>query len=155
MDSIELKGAGQPAQANSSAMDFESSREEAIHRVPDVEKQRYKAESIDQQFMARYGKKQQLKVRPSKLGHVRTNLLESAAVQLALLHRPGIWGHEDLGERAFVSQCACIIAVTYESASGMQFGLANGGPAGLIYGFLGAWCGATLQALVMAEMASM
>ena len=31
----------------------------------------------------------------------------------------------------------------------------NGGPAGVIYGFLAAWAGAMLQALVMAEMASM
>ncbi|KAF7882162.1 hypothetical protein EAF00_011678 [Botryotinia globosa] len=36
----------------------------------------------------------------------------------------------------------------------LQFGLQNGGPAGLIYGFLAAWSGAMLQALVMAEMAS-
>ena len=34
-------------------------------------------------------------------------------------------------------------------------GLENGGPAGLIYGYLFVWIGATLQALVMAEMASM
>ena len=31
----------------------------------------------------------------------------------------------------------------------------NGGPAGLVYGFIIAWIGGTLQALVMAEMASM
>ena len=37
----------------------------------------------------------------------------------------------------------------------LQFGLANGGPAGLVYGYIAAWIGATLQALVMAEMASM
>ena len=34
-------------------------------------------------------------------------------------------------------------------------GLENGGPAGLIYGYLFVWCGVSLQALVMAEMASM
>ena len=33
--------------------------------------------------------------------------------------------------------------------------LENGGPAGLIYGYLFVWCGVILQALVMAEMASM
>ncbi|KAI9649900.1 hypothetical protein NHQ30_002484 [Ciborinia camelliae] len=37
----------------------------------------------------------------------------------------------------------------------LQFGLQNGGPAGLIYGYLAAWSGSMLQALVMAEMASM
>lgn len=37
----------------------------------------------------------------------------------------------------------------------MQYGLANGGPAGVVYGFLGAWFGALLQSLVMAELASM
>ena len=45
-----------------------------------------------------------------------------------------------------------------ESNSGsrtLQFGLQNGGPAGLIYGFILAWVGQSLQALVMAEMASM
>ncbi len=31
----------------------------------------------------------------------------------------------------------------------------NGGPAGLVYGYLFAWGGAMLQAVVMAEMASM
>lgn len=35
-----------------------------------------------------------------------------------------------------------------------QLGLTNGGPAGLIYGFIFAWFGTTLQALVMGEMAS-
>jgi choline transport protein len=39
--------------------------------------------------------------------------------------------------------------------SGIQYGLLNGGPGGLIYGFLAAWFGSILQALVMAEMASM
>ena len=33
--------------------------------------------------------------------------------------------------------------------------LENGGPAGLIYGYLFVWVGVILQALVMAEMASM
>ncbi|EDN92338.1 hypothetical protein SS1G_08201 [Sclerotinia sclerotiorum 1980 UF-70] len=37
----------------------------------------------------------------------------------------------------------------------LQFGLQNGGPAGLIYGYLAAWAGSMLQALVMAEMSSM
>ena len=37
----------------------------------------------------------------------------------------------------------------------LLYGLEDGGPAGLIYGYLLAWCGASLQALVMAEMASM
>ncbi|MCJ1391115.1 hypothetical protein MMC18_003977 [Xylographa bjoerkii] len=37
----------------------------------------------------------------------------------------------------------------------LQFGLQNGGPAGLVYGYIAAWIGAFLQALVMAEMASM
>ena len=36
-----------------------------------------------------------------------------------------------------------------------QNGLNNGGPAGLIYGFLFTWIGSGTQALVMAEMASM
>jgi len=36
-----------------------------------------------------------------------------------------------------------------------QAGLANGGPSGLVYGFLFAWIGNFLQALVMAELASM
>ena len=37
----------------------------------------------------------------------------------------------------------------------LQYGLQNGGPAGLFYGYLVAWSGAALQAIVMAEMASM
>ncbi|KAL9097820.1 MAG: hypothetical protein Q9165_000146 [Trypethelium subeluteriae] len=37
----------------------------------------------------------------------------------------------------------------------LQYGLQNGGPAGLFYGYIVAWIGATLQALVMAELASM
>ena len=37
----------------------------------------------------------------------------------------------------------------------MLDGLQNGGPAGLIYGFLFVWCGASFQTLVMAELASM
>ena len=34
-------------------------------------------------------------------------------------------------------------------------GLTNGGPVGLIYGFLFVWIGPSLQTLVMGEMASM
>ena len=41
------------------------------------------------------------------------------------------------------------------SSSTLFNALENGGPAGLIYGYLFVWCGAILQALVMAEMASM
>lgn len=41
------------------------------------------------------------------------------------------------------------------TSSGFHSGLANGGPAGLVYGFFFAWIGTTLQALVMGEMASM
>ena len=41
------------------------------------------------------------------------------------------------------------------SPRGLLYGLENGGPAGLVYGYLLVWCGASLQALVMAEMASM
>ena len=36
-----------------------------------------------------------------------------------------------------------------------QAGLANGGPSGLVYGFLFTWIGSGLQVLVMAELASM
>ncbi|PQE27665.1 choline transport protein [Rutstroemia sp. NJR-2017a BBW] len=36
-----------------------------------------------------------------------------------------------------------------------QLGLTNGGPSGLVYGFIFAWIGSALQALVMGEMASM
>lgn len=45
--------------------------------------------------------------------------------------------------------------VTTDSSRTLQYGLQNGGTAGLIYGFIFAWIGAILQALVMAEMASM
>lgn len=40
-------------------------------------------------------------------------------------------------------------------ASIFQSGVNNGGPSGLVYGFLFTWIGSILQALVMAEMASM
>lgn len=46
-------------------------------------------------------------------------------------------------------------ANNYRSFRTLKNGLENGGPAGLVYGFLFAWAGAVLQALVMAEMASM
>ncbi|KAF2004153.1 amino acid transporter-like protein [Amniculicola lignicola CBS 123094] len=50
----------------------------------------------------------------------------------------------------------CGIMLTWEVLiMTLQFGLENGGPAGLIYGYIVAWIGAGLQALVMAEMASM
>ena len=44
---------------------------------------------------------------------------------------------------------------TDDEDSTLTIGLTNGGPAGLVYGFLAAWVGATLQSLVFAEMASM
>ncbi|CAD6573229.1 MAG: hypothetical protein ASARMPREDX12_005912 [Alectoria sarmentosa] len=48
------------------------------------------------------------------------------------------------------------LMITWEAiTSTLLNGLQNGGPAGLIYGYIFVWCGASLQALVMAEMASM
>ena len=41
------------------------------------------------------------------------------------------------------------------SYSTLYNALENGGPAGLMYGYLFVWCGVILQALVMTEMASM
>ncbi|ORY02848.1 amino acid transporter-like protein [Clohesyomyces aquaticus] len=50
----------------------------------------------------------------------------------------------------------CTLMVTWEGAlTTFQSGLLNGGPAGLVYGFIFAWIGTILQALVMGEMASM
>ena len=37
----------------------------------------------------------------------------------------------------------------------LLYGLEYGGPTGLIYAYLLAWCSASLRVLVMAEMASM
>lgn len=42
-----------------------------------------------------------------------------------------------------------------DEASTFESGLTNGGPAGLVYGFLFVWIGTFLQAAVMGEMASM
>lgn len=44
---------------------------------------------------------------------------------------------------------------TEQSFRSLQYGLENGGTAGLIYGYIAAWIGGFIQALVMAEMASM
>ena len=50
----------------------------------------------------------------------------------------------------------CTLMITWEGyLSTFQSGLANGGPAGLVYGFLFTWIGSIVQVLVMAEMASM
>jgi len=46
--------------------------------------------------------------------------------------------------------------ITWEgTTTAFQAGLYNGGPSGLVYGFIFSWIGTLLQALVMAEMASM
>ncbi|KAM0800484.1 amino acid transporter-like protein [Usnea florida] len=48
------------------------------------------------------------------------------------------------------------LMITWEAITATLLnGLQNGGPAGLIYGYIFVWCGASLQALVMGEMASM
>ncbi|KAF1958516.1 hypothetical protein CC80DRAFT_515234 [Byssothecium circinans] len=50
----------------------------------------------------------------------------------------------------------CTLMVTWEGVlTSFQAGLLNGGPAGLVYGFIFAWIGTLLQAFVMGEMASM
>ena len=50
----------------------------------------------------------------------------------------------------------CTLMITWEGyLSTFQSGLANGGPAGLVYGYLFSWVGSMIQTLVMAEMASM
>ncbi|MCJ1474037.1 hypothetical protein MMC13_002695 [Lambiella insularis] len=72
--------------------------------------------SQDEHVIARFGKRQQLKV---GLHILNANFLYATA------HRSSIYS------------------------------LSNGGPAGLIIGFIAAWFGAMLQALVMAELASM
>ncbi|PQE24741.1 choline transport protein [Rutstroemia sp. NJR-2017a WRK4] len=98
----------------------------------------------DEETIARFGKKQQLKVSTilAQLTHRNNNAI------LNIL------------QRRFKSLSAvgltCGLMLTWEVILfTLQFGLQNGGPAGLIYGFLAAWCGASLQAVVMAEMASM
>lgn len=48
-----------------------------------------------------------------------------------------------------------VLVISDIGHSVFQLGLVNGGPSGLIYGFLIAWAGTALQALVMGEMASM
>ena len=48
------------------------------------------------------------------------------------------------------------LMITWEGlVNAFQAGLENGGPAGLIYGFLLTWVGVFSQALVMAEMGAM
>ncbi|MCJ1226565.1 hypothetical protein MMC12_003218 [Toensbergia leucococca] len=48
------------------------------------------------------------------------------------------------------------LMITWEGITATLLnGLQNGGPAGLIYGYLFVWAGSIMQALVMAEMASM
>lgn len=50
----------------------------------------------------------------------------------------------------------CTLMITWEGIlSVLKAGLMNGGPAGLIYGYLLTWLGNICQVLVMAELASM
>ncbi|MCJ1318976.1 hypothetical protein MMC15_004308 [Xylographa vitiligo] len=50
----------------------------------------------------------------------------------------------------------CTILITWEGIlSVLEAGLLNGGPSGLIYGFIFAWVGSIMQVLTMAEMGSM
>ncbi|KAI9702718.1 MAG: hypothetical protein M1820_006102 [Bogoriella megaspora] len=50
----------------------------------------------------------------------------------------------------------CALMLTWDVLiMSLQYGLQNGGPAGLFYGYIVAWIGGVFQALVMAEMASM
>ncbi|PQE17187.1 choline transport protein [Rutstroemia sp. NJR-2017a WRK4] len=50
----------------------------------------------------------------------------------------------------------CTLMITWEGTlTVFQLGLTNGGSGGLVYGFIFAWIGTALQALVMGEMASM
>ena len=71
------------------------------------------------------------------------------------------YAHDNVGSHYVVSKRHLFHNVaTQKLTAGTSYrtlfnGLENGGPAGLIYGYLFVWCGATLQALVMAEMASM
>ena len=61
-----------------------------------------------------------------------------------------------LSKKVSIIALTCTLMITWEGyLSTFQQGLANGGPAGLVYGFLLTWIGSMVQALVMAEMASM
>lgn len=78
---------------------------------------------------------------------------------------PGHWSdqypHDNMGSHYFVSRHPSLLDSAFQnltagtSYSTLFNALENGGPAGLIYGYLFVWCGVILQALVMAEMASM
>lgn len=77
-------------------------------------------------------------------------------LRMAVHHRPDMYSHAYMGRKRHV--CATLIArrrLLTSVLSGFGPQLLNGGPAGLFGGLLFAWGGALLQALVMAEMASM
>ena len=76
-------------------------------------------------------------------------------------HRSDQYAHDNVGSHYIVSgPRSQRISAGQKLTAGTWYrtlfnALENGGPAGLIYGYLFVWCGVILQALVMAEMASM
>ena len=121
----------------------------------------------DEAEIARFGKKQQLRVCPTTLTCFPTLLLYQltdrspakiwpCVYNRAYLHLDDYMGGISDVSLNFSTNVGCLDQIKLkDSFSVFQNGLNNGGPAGLVYGFLVTWVGNGLQALVMAEMASM
>ena len=75
----------------------------------------------------------------------------------ALLYRWfDMYAHDHMGGGLDVSISSNIVRMECKMWSRVfQSGLTNGGPAGLVYGFILVWIGTALQTLVMAELASL
>lgn len=127
-----------------------------------------RAYSQDEAVLARFGKKQQLNVSTYNASIFRTQFQISFQNNVIIaefwtpfyrridLHIDDhLGGYFDVRMNQSTRSHQLLASDNNIITRIFQLGLTNGGPSGLVYGFLFAWIGTALQALVMGEMASM
>lgn len=115
--------------------------------------------SHDARDMWRVGRQQELNVSPLKKSTDSPTLADQLKAKLSIHLHPRIHCRADvnLGSRSYVRKAPRNLfrENTEVLRSGASFGLINGGPAGMVWTYIGAVFGFGTAILSMAEMASM
>lgn len=113
------------------------------------------SDDLDERELARVGKKSVLRVYVSN--SIPKKSSDTLAAQFRVPQHPRLFllAHDHLG-RAMLVCCPFYVPLSIDkSCSVFIFGLRDGGPAGLLYGFIFCWIGYATVVATMGELVSM